>query len=96
MGVYARQQLPHQREVALLPEGLAPLRHMVEVQAVAVELLDLARRDDDAGGELVLYDVQAEQEGAHERGRVAVVRRGLEGEEVHVLGGTGALEGPAG
>lgn len=73
-----RQQPPPQRIQALREESLA-LDGRLVVQAVAVELGDRGRGDDDALGEAQLQDVEGQQEGGAEGGRQPVVGRGVEG-----------------
>jgi len=52
---------------------------MVEVEAVAVELADSRRGDDDPGRQFDLDDVEGEDEGLAEVGAQTVVGRGGEG-----------------
>lgn len=70
---------------------------MLQVEAVAVELGDGAGGDEDAGRVATgLEEVEGGEEGLADGGGEAVVRRGVEGEEVDCGLGLGDGDGAAG
>lgn len=72
--LYSRQQPPKQLPQIPLPEPVRACHH-IQIQAIAEELANPARRDDNAFREPMLDDIQREDEGVDEGGRESVVGR---------------------